>query len=393
MLTKTLDKKYVGKDTAPEDIEVVKAKGSYVYDAKGNRYLDFFMGWNVGNLGWGNEEIKQKADQPDRLEYVYPRFLYKGWAEFAELLAEITPGKLQKSYRVTGGTEAVEAAIQIAMAYTGRNKFLSIEGSYHGNSIATLSVGASSNAEMFKKGLMQGCYKIDPPLDEKAIKKVETRLKKRDIAAFIMEPVIFNLGVMIPEPVFMQRLRDLCTQYGTLLVIDEVGSGFGTTGKMFAVEHFGIEPDIMTMAKSISGGYGGLGATITTKEIADKVEGNIRLYSTYGWYPAAVDGAIANVRYILKNKKQLFQHIQDMSTLFSSRLRMMKFKKPVEFNILGLAIGIDCKEEDYAEEIMEKCRKAGLLVNTQGENICIFPALNIDPKDAEAGLDIFETCI
>src|SRR3954467_1498029 len=205
----------------PEDIQVTRTTGECIYDQHGKRFIDFNAGWCVGNLGWKRKEIWSGIDAAKIPDYIAPGYHYKGWVDLAELLASIAPGDLQKSVRATGGTEAVEAAMQIAMLYTGRTKFLSVEGSYHGNSIGTLSIGSSENREQFKN-LLPNCIKIKPPLDDKAAAKVEARLKNKDIAALIMEPVICNLGVMVPEHAFMKRIGDLCRRYGTLLVIDEV---------------------------------------------------------------------------------------------------------------------------------------------------------------------------
>ena len=157
------------------------------------------------------------------------------------------------------------------MAYTGRGTFVSIEDSYYGNSIATMSIGATENRETFPN-LLPNCRKIVPPLDRKALGKVETLLKKRDVAAFIMEPIICNLGALVPEDEFMRGVRKLCTRYGTLFIADEVATGFGRTGRLFACEHFDLEPDVLCTAKAITGGYGGLGAVITTSKIANAIK-------------------------------------------------------------------------------------------------------------------------
>ncbi|MBV9959399.1 MAG: aminotransferase class III-fold pyridoxal phosphate-dependent enzyme, partial [Acidobacteria bacterium] len=125
--------------SASEDLQVVRSEGSYLFDERGRKYIDFLSGWNVGNLGWGGKEIKAAIRRSTSPEYVYPYYLYQPWVELAELLAGLTPGKLRKSFRATGGTEAVELALQVAMIYTRRKGFVSVEDSYHGNSIATLS--------------------------------------------------------------------------------------------------------------------------------------------------------------------------------------------------------------------------------------------------------------
>ena len=318
--------------------------------------------------------------------------MYKPWAELAELLADLTPGKLKKSFRATGGTEAVEIALQVAMAYTKRRKFISLEDSYHGNSIATLSIGATENKRKFKN-LLPNCHKIKPPLDHKAAEKVERLLRGKDVAAFIMEPVILNLGVLIPNKEFMTTLRQLCTKYGTLLILDEVATGFGRTGKLFASEHFEIEPDIMTIAKAITGGYAGMGATITTEEIGKAVRDEVSIYSTYGWHPLSVDAAIANLRYIRKHKARLLKNVMEMSDYFMARLSQVEFKHPATVRVKGLAIGVDVGDADYASQFVDKCRRAGLLITDDDESLTIFPALNINQKVAREGLDILKNCL
>src|SRR5688572_1931499 len=163
----------------PEDIQIVRTVDEFIYDQNGKRYIDFNSGWCVGNLGWRRKEIQSKINSAKIPDYIAPGYHYRGWVELAALLASIAPGELQKSVRATGGTEAVEAAMQIAMLYTGRTKFLSVEGSYHGNSLGTLSIGTSENREQFKN-LLPNCLKIKPPLNAQAAEKVEARLKKKD---------------------------------------------------------------------------------------------------------------------------------------------------------------------------------------------------------------------
>jgi 4-aminobutyrate aminotransferase-like enzyme len=226
MKVRQLDKKYFGRQGDSEDIVVGNSADSYLTDSRGRKYIDFMMGWCVGNLGWGNTEIRAAARKFDGPDYVHPDYLYRPWAQLAQILAGITPGKLAVSYRTTGGTESVEGALQIAMAYTGRGKFVSIEDSYHGNSIATMSIASSENRKTFKN-LLPNCHRIKPPLDHRALSRVERLLKKRDVAAFIMEPIICNLGALVPSEEFIGGVARLCRRYGTLFIADEVATGFG----------------------------------------------------------------------------------------------------------------------------------------------------------------------
>lgn len=391
MDVKGKDEKYLGRDSGP-DLQIVRSEGSTVVDAKGRKYIDFTSGWCVGNLGWGNEEVLDRVRRFEGPAYVDPSFLYRPWAELAELLAKITPGKLQKCFRATGGTEAVEFALQAAMVHTGRRKFMSLESSYHGNSIGTLSIGSSSNRERFEN-LLPNCYKLEPPLDEKALRKVETRLKRRDVAAFIMEPISIAHGVLVPAPEFMVGLQRLCRRYGTLLVMDEVACGFGRTGTLFASEHFAIEPDILCLGKAISGGYGALGATIMTAKVAKSMERDGSFYSTFGWHPIAVAAAIASIRYVTRHRKRLLDGVAALSEYFRARLSSMEFGFAPEIRIRGLAIALEFEDPGYASSFQDECHEKGLLLTNADEAVVLLlPPMTLDRETARRGLDIMEAC-
>jgi 4-aminobutyrate aminotransferase-like enzyme len=383
--------KHLARPSDADDIQVVRSEGALLFAADRKRYIDFTSGWNVGNLGWGVEEIADAIRRFDGPDYVAPDFLYEPWVELAELLASIAPGRLTKSFRATGGTEAVEIALQAAMASTGRGKFVGIEGSYHGNSIGAMSVAASENREKFAK-LLPGCRKISPPLDARAVDKVERALRSRDVAAFIMEPVILNLGALVPDPGFMSELQRLCRKYGTVLVLDEVACGFGRTGRLFASEHFDLEPDILCLGKALSGGYAAIGATMITDRLARSLD-DFEVYSTYGWHPRSVAAAIASVRHLVRNQEKLLENVAAMSDYFRMRLSQLEYEFPSRVQGKGLALGVNVENEDYAERLVEKCREAGLIIGAQGETITMFPPLTLDRDTAEAGLDIFEECV
>lgn len=393
MNTQDKDKKYLGRDSAPRNFEIIRSEGNYVYDARNRKYIDFFMGWCVGNVGWSVKEITREIKKFNGPAYVSPGYLYKPWAELAELLAKITPGKLAKSFRATGGTEAVEIALQAAMAHTKRHKFISVEGSYHGHSIGAMSVGSSYFRNWYKN-LLPDCYKINPPLNAEAAGKIEKILSQRDIAAFISEPVICNLGVIIPTKEFFDIVLRACKKYGTLFIADEVATGFGRTGKMFACEHYGIEPDIMCLAKGLTGGYGALGAAIMTDKIAKSMEFSFSFYSTFGWQPLNVQATIANLKYLIKNRKKFLKNANVMSRYFKERLENMKFKYPAEIRIKGLAIAVEFKNKNYAGEIIRKALKNGLLIaDAKANDFIIYPPINISYSIAKKGLDILESCI
>jgi acetylornithine/succinyldiaminopimelate/putrescine aminotransferase len=384
--------RYLGRSRSAQDLRVARTEGSHLVDEEGKRYVDFLMGWCVGNLGWGQEEIRESIRRFDGPDYVYPGYTYARWEELAELLASMAPGELRTSFRATGGTEAVELALQAGMVHTRRRKFLSIEGSYHGNSIATMSIGDSSNRERLP-GLLPNCQKIAPPLDGDALDRVETKLKKRDVAAFVMEPISINLGVLIPEQAFMSGLQSLCRRYGTVLVMDEVATGFGRTGKLFASEHFGVEPEVMCVAKAVTGGACAMGAMIATPEVAESMQENGSFYSTYGWHPLSVDAAIATLRYLGEHGERLFRAAEETSEYFRERLSRMEFREPVRLRIRGLAIGVDVGDAGYAKEVRARCLREGLLLSAEGETLLLLPALTLDRATAEQGLDLLQRCL
>jgi acetylornithine/succinyldiaminopimelate/putrescine aminotransferase len=191
----------------------------------------------------------------------------------------------------------------------------------------------------------------------------------------------------------MEGLSKLCNRYGTLLIMDEVATGFGRTGRLFGSELYDIEPDIMTLGKAITGGIAGMGAVISTDDIAESMEEEGTFYSTYGWHPLATHVAIANVRWIIENERQLRDGVATTSLYFRDRLATMDFGEEVKLKIQGLAIGVDVGDESYAEEIIETCRDGGLLLATEGSVITMLPALTIDRAAARRGLDIFEQSI
>jgi acetylornithine/succinyldiaminopimelate/putrescine aminotransferase len=209
-----------------------------------------------------------------------------------------------------------------------------------------------------------------------------------------MEPISINLGVLIPEKDIIQRVRDLCRRYGTSFIADEVACGFGRTGRVFACEHFDLDPDMLCLAKAMSGGLAPIGAVIATAPLAKSMEENDgTFYSTYGWHPRSVAAAIATLRDLKANRARLLAGVAEMSEYFRVRLLQLEFERPAAVRIQGLAIGIDVGDEDYADTIQNKCRRNGLLVSTEGSTVLLLPSLVIDQRTAARGLDILARSI
>jgi acetylornithine/succinyldiaminopimelate/putrescine aminotransferase len=383
------DRKVLGRFSPASDIEVVAASGSRLRDARGRTFIDFLSGSGVTNLGWNPPEIVARVRAFEGPSYVAPGMLYEPWAELAEQLVELTPGKLAKVFRCVGGTEAVELALQLATVATGRHKFASIEGAYHGNSFGARSIGGDA-----LDAKLAGCKKLALPLNEAALSRLETLLHDKDIAAFIMEPTILNLGVTIPDSAFMSGLVELCHRYGTLVIADEVMCGFGRTGKLFASEHYDLAPDVMTLAKSITSGVAPLGATLATNDVAKQVDGELDFYSTFGWHPLSVEAALATTTYWREHKGEILGNVSERSDELRHRFSIMDFKtEDVEVRIQGLAVGIDLHDKDYASSIETACRESGLVVSAEDTSIVMFPPLTTDHDTVNDALDIFSAAL
>jgi acetylornithine/succinyldiaminopimelate/putrescine aminotransferase len=208
-----------------------------------------------------------------------------------------------------------------------------------------------------------------------------------------MEPVPINLGVLMPPRSFMSGLQKLCRRHGTLLVMDEVASGFGRTGRLFACEHFGLEPDILCLGKALTGGYAAMGATLMTPAVARSMQEKGSFYSTFGWHPLSVAAALANLRYLVRHRIRLLRNVAAVSAEFRRRLAEIRFGSPATIRIQGLDIALEFHDHSYASVLQKRCLKRHLLVASKGESmVMLLPPLNIGRKDAARGLDLLAAC-
>ena len=359
-----------------------------MFAADGRSAIDFQSGWCVGNLGWSMPEIERALRDFDGPAYIYPHHQYAPWEKLARALVKIAPPGLERCFRATGGSEAVEIALQAAMLHTGRARFVTIEDCYHGDTLGPRSIGDAETRSLFPRLGLPAPRAIKPPLDEARLAQVETALKPRDVAAMILEPVICNLGALVPEPAFMRGVESICRRYGSLLILDEVATGFGRTGRMFAAELSGVRPDILTLAKAITGGFAPMGATLTSAAIADSML-KVGAYSTYGWHPRSTAAALANLAWWRDNGEDLLAHVGAINPLFVKRLGALGLG-PVQGE--GLALGIATGDEGQAKRIKARCLKEGLLLAAEGDVVTLFPPLVVDEASAGEGLDILERC-
>lgn len=371
-------------------IEIDHGEGCYLFDTKGKRYLDFIAGWCVGSIGWGHPAIAKALEQEaKRATYIAPFFEIPAWEELASILVKNAPGKrLQKVFPVTSGSEAVDMAIKIARVATNKDVILSVDDVYHGHTYGALSIGEAR--KRMKGSWLSGCEYVPMPgrdeSTEAVLEKIEKRLRKGDVAAFISEPLWTNAGVFIPPSDFYPKVQAMCRQTGTLFVMDEVATGFGHSGELFASTLWKLEPDIMTIAKAFTGGYATMGATLVSQDAYEKSKG-IPCYSTFAWLPTDLAATRANVDVILKEK--LWENARAVGTHLLTSLKPLEqlpFVKEVRGQ--GLLIGIQIEGEKLRSDLQRELANEGLIVEIAMESLLITPALVLTKDQAKEGAGI-----
>ncbi len=245
-----------------------RAEGAYLWDADGKRYLDLLGGFGMYNVGRNNPRVR--AALVEALELETPGSVQMGATALPGLLAEAllarTPPRLERVLFTSSGTEAVEAALKLGRAATGRSRVLSADHGFHGLTLGSLSANANVEFTARFGPLLPGFERV--PFGD--LEALETQLRREDVALFLVEPVQ-GKGVNLPPPGYLEGVQALCRRYGTLFCVDEVQTGFGRTGRMFAFEHWGLEPDLVPVAKSLSGGYVPVGALLMSRAVHEAV--------------------------------------------------------------------------------------------------------------------------
>lgn len=322
-----------------------RAEGAYFYDSEGNAYLDFLSGYGSFNIG-RNHAVVQQAIR-DALELKLPNMIQMGCSLLPGILAkELTqraPEKIDTVFFTNSGTEANEGALKFAKAFTQRDKILYLDHAFHGLSIGSLSCNGN---EEFKKGFGRLLEPAES-VQMNDLKALEEKLLRKDVACFIVEP-IQGKGVYIPEENYLHQAKALCEKYGTLLIADEIQTGLGRTGKFFAFEHWKITPDIITLAKSLSGGYVPAGAILMRREIYDsvytKMERCVVHSSTFGKNDLAMAAGLAALS-ILEEEK-LIENAERMGNAILEGIRALqpKYEMIKEVRGKGLMIAIEFGE-------------------------------------------------
>ena len=403
-----------------EPVEVASASGCRMRGADGREYLDCFSGIAVTNAGHGHPKVLAAAEKQMRelvhcCTYVYysPRA-----GELAKLLAEVTPGKLQKSFFSCSGAEAIEGALRLAKQFTKRKEIVCLTQSFHGRTAATLSVTGNRARKKGSGPYLSGvafapapyCYRCPfklsyPKCGAACAQYLDDVLRYQtagDVAAFLAEGLMGEGGIIPPPPEYFKITTEIIHQDGGLFIDDEVQSGFGRTGRLFAIEHYGIEPDIMCMAKGIADGWP-LSAFIARADVAGAFTPGDHL-STFGGSPVSCAAAIANLG--VMRDERLPENAAARGEEIIARLRKFQQQnRPIgDVRGKGLMIGVELVKDqktkepaaDQAKKVRALCREQGVLVGLGGtfaNVIRIQPPLVITAAQADQAVDVLEKAI
>lgn len=372
-------------------VSIERGEGVYVWDEEGNRFLDFTAGWGVTCLGHAHPTItKALVEQAGKiiqnpnsgLTYSPVR------ARLLALMSSILPPPLTRVFFSNSGAEANDAAIKLARKVTGRLDVVSTEQSFHGRTISTASAtGQVKHREKFNP-LMPN-YRFVPYDDIRALSKA----LDGEVAAVILEPIQGEGGVRIPAAGYLREAGKLCRANGSLLIVDEIQTGFCRTGPLFASTEAGATPDFLTMAKGIAGGFP-FGGFAVTEAVAARLEPGDH-GGTYCGNPLGCAVALAVITHLLDH--DVSAHVARMGALALARMERWASAFPdlvTGFRGKGLLLAVELRDEQAAGDITDECLRGGLFVRqTQGTMIRIFPPLTIRPEEMEEGLAVIEAAI
>lgn len=404
-------------------IPVVRAEGVYFWDADGKRYLDFSSQLMNTNIGHQHPKVvKAIQDQAAELCFVHPGNATIPRALLGKKLAEVTPGKLKKTFFTLGGAEANENAIKIARFYTGRDKILARYRSYHGATYGSIALTGDYRRTAVEPAMPGVVHFLDPfcyrcPFGQKpescrreCLQHLEEVIHYEGpdkIAAIIMEGVTGSNGIIIPPDDYWPRVREICDRYGILLISDEVMSGWGRTGKWFAVDNWGVEPDMITTAKGITSGYIPLGAVIVSEKIGDFFEDKY-LYAglTYNGHALACAAALATIA--VYEEDGLIENAARLGNYLGEALEDIRERHPSVGDVrsIGLFATIELvrdrmTKEPFSPAVMGEVSKAlienGLftfiMAKDLGTMVFVVPPLCISQEQLDEGLRLVEIAL
>ncbi|MFA6946259.1 MAG: aspartate aminotransferase family protein [Pedobacter sp.] len=340
----------------PRLLEIERAEGMYLYAPSGKSYMDLVSGFAVSNTGHRHPRVVQAIkDQADKYLHltVYGEYVQSPQVRFAEKLSSILPDSLSSVYFVNSGAEATEGAMKLAKRFTGRLEIIACKNSYHGSTQGALSIMGNEYYKQAYRPLLPGIKFIE------FNKKADLEQISTDTAAVILETIQGEAGVKVPEVEYMQRLRQRCNETGALLILDEIQTGFGRTGKLFGFEQFNIEPDILLLAKGMGGGMP-IGAFISSNDIMSVLKDNPILghITTFGGHPVSCAAGLASLEAILE--EELFAEVPAKELLFREYLHHPDIK---EIRGKGLMLSIQLSTFEQVEYVCNYCSDKGIIID------------------------------
>ncbi len=348
---------------------IVKGTMQYLYDDSGKKYIDFFSGVSVMNCGHSNTYIFEKTiAQLQRLQHTSIIYLTEPIVMLAEALASILPGELSRSFFTCTGSEANETALQMAKLYTGKTHILAMEGGLHGRTLQTMSVTGipmwRSDIALLDTVHFVKRYDQADALDH--LKAVIEEVGADNIAAMIVEPIQGNGGIIVPQADYLKEAHAYLKARNILLIADEVQTGFGRTGRMFACEQFGIVPDIITLAKALGNGFP-ISAACTHEHIANAF--TMPSASTLGATPLSASTALAVLEYL--EQEELCLNAETLGARLNTLLLSLKSKYPshiIDVRGIGLMQGLELASADETDRVLEHALERGIIIGKNGLN-------------------------
>lgn len=342
--------------SSPLMVEVEKAEGIYLFGPSGEKYTDLISGVSVSNTGHRHREVvKAVKNQADLYMHlmVYGEMIQSPQVKYAAKVTELLPQNLDVCYFVNSGSEAVEGAIKLARKYTGRSRIVYFRNAYHGSTLGSLSIQGSEKYKNAFRPLIPDTYCIDFN-DFGALSIIDEHT-----ACVIAEPIQAEAGVIYPAEGFLQELKNRCSESGALLIFDEVQTGFGRTGTLFAFEKYGVIPDILVLAKALGGGMP-LGAFISSKEIMKSLYNNPQLghITTFGGHPVCCAAGLASLEVILR--ENLIGRVPEKSSLFKNELVHPAIE---EIRGDGLLMAVRLKHPEYVAYSVAHAPEHGLILD------------------------------
>jgi acetylornithine/succinyldiaminopimelate/putrescine aminotransferase len=363
---------------SPTALDIIKAEGIYLYDRSGKEYIDLVSGISVSNVGHRHPKVIEAIQfQLEKYLYlnVYGEFVQSPQVQLAKMLVDLLPETLTSVYFVNSGSEAVEGAIKLSKRFTGRTEVIAFKNAYHGSTQGALSVLGNETLKNAFRPLIPDIRF----LEFNNFSDIETIGNRT--ACVIVETIQAEAGMILPNGGFLNRLRERCNETGVKLIIDDVQMGFGRTGKFFSFEHYGIEPDILVLAKALGAGMP-LGAFIAPKKIMDSLAFDPELghLTTFGGHPVSCAAALAGIEII----NGLLDHVEEKGKLIEERITG---QKPIrEIRRKGLAMACDLVEPGRRNEFTASALKHGLIIDWylfKPATFRIAPPLTITPHEIE----------